>query len=86
MVGFGNNEASKLAVASITTVEEEFFRRGELAVKILFGDRNGLPPMIHGTCLIPPSLIVRESSGICPESRSSGGGKGKAGKSAFRNA
>ncbi len=80
MVGFGNNEASSLAVASITTVEEEFFRRGELAVKILFGDRNGLPPMSNGTYLIPPTLIVRESSGVCRESRRGAGGKGNAGK------
>ncbi len=60
--GFGNDPAGKYALSALSTIEESFEQRGEIAVSILIGGKCGVSPEKPGFYLITPRLVIREST------------------------
>ncbi len=60
--GFGNDPAGKYALSSLSTIEECFELRGRIAVKMLIEKKYELSPARPGFYLVPPKLVIREST------------------------
>ncbi len=60
--GFGNDPAGKYALSALSTIEECFEQRGQIAVKILIEKKCGICPAKTDFYLVPPKLVIREST------------------------
>lgn len=60
--GFGHDKAGIYSVSPLSTIEECFELRGQIAVKMLVEKKCDLQPVKPGFYLVPPQLVIREST------------------------
>ena len=60
--GFGNAPETEYAVVPLSTVEESFAKRDELAVRLLIEGSCGIAPVAPGFYLVDPVLVFRNST------------------------